>query len=120
MSKAHYITPEEFNHLVAEGKLIRLGYGILNTTDSEYAKRVIDALREINKKDPGFKYSCECDDEMTVWLFGHTIQSIHDEAFEKCKEIVRQNREQRNEPTDDNMVGPECDGLSACACPFDM
>jgi len=119
MSKEHYISPEEFDKLVDRDILLRMCYTTHNTVGFKYAQRVIDALRPINAKDPGFKYSCRCTDEFTVWLFGYTDYSIRKEADAKCKQIVLFNRIERGD--DPYVINSSCpEGGSACSCPFDV
>jgi hypothetical protein len=119
MSNEHYIDPEKFDRLVKEEKLMKIGYSIDNDFDIKYAENVINSLRPINRKDPGFKYSCKCDKYETIWLFGYTDQTVYEEADKKVDEVILQNRELRGD-TNTDVCGMEFGDFTACQCPFDV
>lgn len=119
MSKEHYISPEEFKFLVSIGELFPAGYGCKNSSISNAAQYTINLMRDINSKDPGFKYSCECSEECTLWYFGYTIKEIYEEAKTKLLEIIEQNRIRDGVSTNNICYTPPGD-YSACNCPLDM
>lgn len=119
MASDRYITPAEFRKCVNEGSLIRLAFGIRTNEEMSYGKRMVDSLREINRKDPGFRYSCECGINLTTWLFGYTDQTVFDEADKLTDQIIIEARKEMgiydaDEPTADVILGPR----APCTCPF--
>lgn len=115
MSKEHYITPEEFHTKHIAGELgaffVECGNQIMDVN-----KRIIDSIRKINKKDPGFKYSCECTVTTTIWLFGYTNLNVYKEANKIVMNILAQNV---NKPgINVNFDGEISSNTSVCVCPF--
>lgn len=118
MSKNKYITPDEFHAKAETGELktfrIQGGNAI-----ADYNKKVIDSIREINKKDPGFRYSCECTDKVTIWLFGYTDIEVYDEADKITDEIITQNRIEIGRSADPYSIYALFSAdASPCVCPF--
>lgn len=111
-----YITPGEFKRLVRSRDLIRLAVrGKTSTPDT--SRRVIDALRDVNKKDPGFKYSCECSEYTTSWLFGYTDRAVFEEADTVSDNIIRQIRKELGLDSEDFRGYPSF-ATEPCVCPF--
>lgn len=119
MSKEHYVTPEKFKEMECAGKIFVIRYTEVNS-NIEFSKIVIDSIREINKGDPGFVYTCICDNDQTQWSFGYTDLNVYmladietDLAIIRCREMMG---------ISDTNTGGHCDTseMLACSCPFDM
>lgn len=118
MSKEHYVPPKTFYKLMDGKELKRIGLSV-DVGDEEFAKYIIDNIRKFNKQDPGFKYSCECDETEVVWSFGYTIPEIYDLVDRTMDELIMKYQENNGEnPEVYHSHTPFY--ASACSCPFDM
>lgn len=116
MANNRYITPQDFRARVRNGSLIRLGIS-LSDYQMEYGERLINALRPINKKDPGFKYSCECVTGGTRWMFGYTDREVYMEADALSDEHILAARKELG-IIEENISGTSLLVGSPCVCPF--
>lgn len=117
MAEKRYINPDEFEELAEEKKIVVITFSVGKIHLKE-AERLIDTLRPINKKDPGFCYSCRCSDHNhTQWLFGYTDPAVFDEADKKADEEIAKIW---NEDGKTYVAGlynsPDCE--NTCICPF--
>ena len=117
MSKEHYVTPEEFDEMCKKGKLKKISYK-MHTGEEVVTENVINSLRELNKRDPGFKYTCRCNEDSIVWSFGYTDFDVYilvDKTMDDL--IIKFN----NFPEGSCISGRYNENsMSACSCPFDM
>jgi len=114
-----YIPPDEFEELVDNGELFRVGLTILND-DIYFAEKCIDAIRPLNKQDPGFTYSCECKSNIngTTWLFGYTNHEIKENVEELLKNmIITERLELGVENPEEDLYSSFAHG-TPCSCPF--
>lgn len=87
MNNKHYVNPKVFNRLWNFGKIYVIGYMGDNENISE-SKTVIDSIREVNAEDSGFKYTCECTEDKTIWRFVYTTDKYCSKAEQRMKDKV--------------------------------
>lgn len=119
MSKEHYVTPDEFDRLVFTGELERIGYAMY-LGEEQVTRRVIDSIRELNRQDPGFKYSCRCADEETIWTFGYTDHAIYELVDKKMDEGILAWRKEIGDDGAEIIYSNVPPNTTICSCPFDM
>lgn len=119
MNKEHYVIPERFEEMEREDKIFVIRYTEVNS-NIEISKIIIDSIREINKGDPGFVYTCICDENKTEWSFGYTDFHVYRKADSAMDLAIIRWRE-RMGIFDTNVDAYfDTSQMSACVCPFDL
>lgn len=111
-----YITPEEFNKKFVNEEIN--GFALLSTKNNHHlVEKVIEVIRPINKKDPGFCYSCMCKHDVTEWRFGYTDLAIFEEADKAADEFMKDH--QKDDSNIGGIIGAFMNpNTDACVCPF--
>lgn len=107
-----YREPSSFFALVRHEKMhvFRLGAG---RAKIKQMGAIIDQLRDVNKKDPDFIWTCMCSYRQTEWAFGYADQAVFSEADALAEEIISPHRT----PNPLAFLRPAL-SHEACTCPF--
>lgn len=111
-----YISPEEFSKRLENDEFY--GFAMLaSEMNHDKMQVVIEALKPINQKDPGFCYSCMCKGKLTEWRFGYIDYDVYKEADSVSEKLMRKDCKGSDliAMISSAMLDPETD---ACVCPF--
>jgi hypothetical protein len=85
----------------------------------ESVRELIDKLKEINKKDPGFIYTCTRPEfwDSTTWNFSYTVKECYEQAKTLAVENIKEERKKEGGP-EENMYNYNPFFETGCSCPF--
>lgn len=111
-----YVSYEVFSKTLNEDLFFGLNVPNKNI---ESTRQLIEKLREINKKDPRFIYTCAEDmfGGSITWYFSYTVKECFDQAKSLVEEDCKEERRRDGEPEDD-IHGHQPFFEEGCSCPF--